>query len=365
MKNRTMQTPLVRVRERSNLPKGRGQLIRIGAFVFSLVVISVILLIMHYNPLAVFANMIYGAFGRNILIQETIKTAVPLLITALGLSLAFRMKVWNIGGEGQILIGAAAATAVSIYFSDFLGNVPLLLFMALAAVMAAGMYGAIPAACKARWGTNETLLTLMFNYIALRMVILLQNTESWQDTYNSYPKIRMLSLNSRLPKVFGVHIGWIIAIILAVFYYVYVSKTKHGYEIKVIGDSPRTAQYAGINTRKVMIRTMFLSAALCGLAGYLQVAGADGTLSDTTAGGIGFTAITVAWMAEQKPVGMVMVSLFISMLERGAASIQTEFLLPASFAEVMTGIMLLFLMGSEFFLRYQLVFRRREEKNDC
>ena len=150
-----------------------------------------------------------------------------------------------------------------------------------------------------------------------------------------------------------------IVILLMVLFYIYAKKTKQGFEIEVVGDSQNTARYAGISVRSSILRTMFLSAALCGLAGFLQVSGADGTLSDSTAGGMGFTAITVAWMAGINPVGMLVAALFISTLERGSSYIQTDFLIPASFADVMVGIILLFMMGCEFFIGYEIV-RRRE-----
>ncbi len=354
-----IKAPLLRIAQKSAHSGKQAGLIRLAALLCAMLAISIMFLAMGYNPITVFLSMLYGAFGKKIFIQETIKITIPLVITAMGLSLAFKMKLWNIGGEGQILIGGAAATAVSIYLSDSLPHGLLLLLMGIAAIMAAGFYGLIPAVCKAKWDTNETLLTLMSNYIALQFIILLQNTKSWQDTANSYPKIRMLDMNSRLPKVFGIHIGWIMVLILIFVYYCYINKTKQGFEIKVIGDSRNTARYAGINVRKVMLSTMYLSAALCGLAGFLQVSGADGTLSEATSGGMGFTAITVVWMSHMNPVGMLMIALFISMLERGSVRIQTTHLIPASFANVMIGIILLFLMGCEFFTQYKLVFRKK------
>lgn len=266
------------------------------------------------------------------------------------------MKFWNIGGEGQILIGGIAATAVSFIFGRSIPQWVLLSLMAAASIIMAGLYGMIPAVFKAKFKTNETLLTLMFNYIATQLIVMLQNTRSWQDAANNFPKVRMLDFYSRLPRVFGVHIGWIIALVMLALYYFYIQKTKHGYEIKVIGDSMETARYAGINASKVMIRTMFLSAALCGLAGFLQVAGADGTLSESTAGGVGFTAIMVAWMADMKPVRILIMSAFIAILNRGAGNLQTVYLIPSSFANIMIGIILLFMLGCEFFIKYKVSF---------
>lgn len=356
MRDKTARERVFRVVKRAEITKKKEILIRSCAFILAFAVVSVFLLAMRFNPFKVFGTMLDGAFGRNFLVRETVKGTVPLIITSVGLALAFKMKFWNIGGEGQILIGGIAATAVSFLFGETLPQWFLLLLMAAAAAAAAGLYGMIPAVFKAKFSANETLLTLMFNYIASQLIVMLQNTSSWQDAANNFPKIRMLSFYSRLPRVFGVHIGWIIALLLLVLYWVYTEKTKQGYELKVVGDSAQTARYAGISVSRVMIRTVFLSAALCGLAGFFQVAGADGTLSESTAGGVGFTAIMVVWMANMKPAGILFMSAFISVLNRGASNLQTVYLIPSSFADIMTGIILLFMLGCEFFIRYRVVF---------
>lgn len=361
MKNKKTNFRLLRVRKRAEITAAYVISVRLMAFILAFIVVGIILLVMGYNPFNVYVVMLKGAYGKEFLVRETVKGTIPLVITAIGLSLAFKMKFWNIGGEGQILIGGIAATAVSFALGKSIPAWILLTLMGIAAAVAAGVYGMIPAFFKAKFNTNETLLTLMFNYVATQLIALLQNTDSWQDPANNFPAVRMLDFYSRLPKVFGVHIGWIIALILLALYYIYIEKTKHGYEIKVVGDSTETARYAGINTAKVMIRTMFLSAALCGLAGYLQVAGADGTLSESTAGGVGFTAILVTWIANMNPVGILLVSAFISILNRGASNLQTVYLIPSSFASIMTGIIIMFMLGCEFFIRYSVVFDMRKE----
>jgi len=232
--------------------------------------------------------------------------------------------------------------------------------MMLAAIVAGGLYGLLPAVCKAKWGTNETLFTLMLNYIALAFIKYLMNGP-WKAPGSSYPKIAMLVPGARLTKVFGVHWGWILALILVVVSYIYFNKTKQGYEIAVVGESNNTARYAGINVGRVFRRTMFLSGALCGLVGMLQFAGSDFTITEGTAGGVGFTAITVAWLAKMNPAGMLVVSVFIAMLERGANAIQTQFKIPASAADLLIGIILFFMLGCEFFITYKLIGRGKEE----
>ncbi len=234
--------------------------------------------------------------------------------------------------------------------------------MFLAAVLVGGLYGIIPAIFKAKWNTNETLFTLMMNYIAIQVILFLQYQASWQAERTTFPKIRTLSATARLPKVFGIHIGWIIALAVVILSYLYMKKTKQGYEISVVGESPNTARYAGMNVSKIMIRTMFLSAALCGLVGFLQISGVDGTLTENTANGVGFTAITVAWLSHMNPFAMVLVSLFIAFLERGSSSIQTTHGIPSSAASLLTGLILFFMLGCEFFINYQVVFREKKQK---
>ena len=360
MENKKEKQRFARIIKRPYISDAHSLIIRVIAFVFSFIVASILLLCMHFNPFNVFAVMLKGAFGKEFLIRETVKGTIPLVITATGLSLAFRMKFWNIGAEGQILVGAVAAGAFGLFTAHIFPKIPLVILMMLAAIVAGGLYGLLPAVCKAKWGTNETLFTLMLNYIALAFIKYLMNGP-WKAPGSSYPKIAMLVPGARLTKVFGVHWGWILALILVVVSYIYFNKTKQGYEIAVVGESNNTARYAGINVGRVFRRTMFLSGALCGLVGMLQFAGSDFTITEGTAGGVGFTAITVAWLAKMNPAGMLVVSVFIAMLERGANAIQTQFKIPASAADLLIGIILFFMLGCEFFITYKLIGRGKEE----
>jgi simple sugar transport system permease protein len=270
------------------------------------------------------------------------------------------MKFWNIGAEGQILVGAMAASYFALFQADNMSRPLLLLTMALTGIIAGGIWGLIPAVFKAKWGTNETLFTLMLNYIALKFLGYLQNGP-WKDpNLRGFPKIAMFSEAAKLPKVMDVHIGWIIALILVGLVYLYLSRSKQGYEISVVGESTNTARYAGMNVGSIIMRTMFISGALAGLVGFIQVSGADYTLAETTAGGTGFTAITVAWLSKLNPAVMLFVSLVIAALEKGSNKIQTTFKIPASAAEVLTGIILFFMLGCEFFINYKLIFRGRK-----
>ena len=352
--------PWVRMVKRDKITSKKAWQIRGIAFLLSLLAGGVFILLLGHNPLAVYPAMIKGAWGSKTVIYETIKLAVPLLITAIGISFAFQMKFWNIGAEGQILVGAIGAGYFGLFTAHIFSKVILVTLMIIAGMLAGAIYGLVPALCKAKWGTNETLFTLMLNYIALAFVKYLMNGP-WKAPGSSFPKIAMLVRGGRLTKVLGVHWGWIVALILVVVAQIYFKKTKQGYEIAVVGESQSTAHYAGINVSHVLVRTMLLSGAICGLVGMFQFAGADYTITESTAGGVGFSAITVAWLAKMNPFGMLVVSIFIGMLERGAHAIQTQFKIPASAAELLIGLILFFMLGCEFFVTYRLVFKGKEK----
>ena len=272
------------------------------------------------------------------------------------------MRFWNIGAEGQITAGAIAATYFAIFQYDNLPGPLLLLVMFAAACLAGGIVGLVPAFCKAKWGTNETLFTLMLNYMALGIVKYLRTGPWCKPSSSGFPQIAMFGDNARLPNLFGVNIGWVIVLVLAVLMFVYMRYTKHGYEISVVGESERTARYAGMNVERITMRTMFLSGAIAGLVGYLIVAGASYTLTDTTAGGYGFTAITVAWLAGLNPFAMIVIAAFLAILTKGSNTIQTNFKIPASASEVLIGLILFGMLGCEFFINSKLVFRGGKKK---
>jgi len=356
-----MKVPLIRIAQRNAIPAHKAWLIRAGGFLTALLAGSVLILVLGENPFAVYAEMIDSAFGSQVGFRQTIRIATPLLGAALAVGLAFKMRFWNIGAEGQILIGGIVAS----YFALFhLGNMPapiLLVVMGLTAAIAGGIWGLIPAFFRAKWGTNETLFTLMLNYVALGFVFYLQSLSSWQADATGHPQIARFDRLVRLPQLFGVHIGWVIVLVLVVLVYLYLMHSKHGYQIGVVGESENTARYAGMNVGKIIMRTMFISGAIAGFVGYLQVSGADFTLNETTAGGVGFTAIIVAWIAHLKPPVMILVALFIATLERGALRIQTVFAIPATIASILIGIILFFMLACEFFVRYHVIFRTRKE----
>jgi ABC-type uncharacterized transport system permease subunit len=351
--------PFVRLAKRDDLSSGKKWGIRIGAIVLALLVGSIFVAVLGHNPIAVYQDIITGSLGSATARKATIRVCIPLLGTALAIAPAFRMRFWNIGAEGQIMAGGIAATYFALFFNDQMSKPVLLLVMALAAVVIGGLWGLIPAFFKARWGTNETLFTLMLNYIALGIEAYLQNGP-WKDPKGTgFPIIAMFGQNARLPKVMGVHIGWIVVIALTIGMFVYLNYSKHGYEISVVGESEQTARYAGMNVGKVIMRTMFLSGAIAGLMGFLVVSGADYTLNTGTSGGVGFTAITVAWLGHLNPFAMVLIAGLLAILAKGSNTIQTNFKIPASAADVLSAIILFFMLGCEFFINYRMIFRKK------
>ncbi len=356
--------PLIRMTKRGSISTAQKVFVYVVSFLSALLVGAFMLLAIGKNPLLAYRDMVVGSFGSSIYLGETIRLAIPLLIAGVAVGFAFKMKFWNIGAEGQILAGGIFCSYLvihSINNGNYWGKVPLHLVMIILAMAGGALFGFLPAYFKTKWGTNETLFTLMLNYIAIQYVIYLQSLRSWQHPQSTFPKILDFAgpTDNRimLPRLFGVHIGWVFALAIAITAYFYLTKTKHGYEIAVVGDSLNTARYAGMNTRWIQIRTLLISGAICGFAGYLQVAGANHTLTETTAGGIGFTAITVAWLSKLNPFIMIPISVFIAMLQKGSLFIQMTMGIPASAAELLTGLILFFMLGSEFFIQYRLVFR--------
>lgn len=356
--NSKSKQPLMRTVKRAERSKMDILKLRIIAFVLALFAGGLFILLIGYNPAQLYGTIISGAFRSEMAIQATIKFMIPLLISALGITLAFKMKFWNIGAEGQIIMGAIFAS----YFALFHSNWPhflLLLVMFVAGFIGGGLWGLIPAYFKSRFNTNETLFTLMLNYIALHIISFLRDGP-WKDPGSSgFPKIARFNANAHIDKIFGVQFGWIIALFLVVVVFIYIRNTKQGYEINVVGVSQATAKYSGMNVKKIILRTMALSGGICGITGMIQATGSDMTLAASVAGGVGFTAIIVAWLANLNPFGILMVSFLFSVLEKGSSVMQSTYGLSTYSASVLQGIILFFILGCEFYIRYKFVFRSK------
>lgn len=359
--------PLVRLAKRDTLPRAKRWIIRGAALIFALLLGGILIAAISgegnffQRIFAAYHTIIDGALGKPSAIRQTVKLAIPLLGCALAIAPCFKMRFWNIGAEGQITAGATAATYIALFWADKLPSVMVLPVMALAGAIGGGLWGLVPAFFKAKWGTNETLFTLMMNYIIIGFVKWLQGGP-WEKMPRGSQQIVQFESVAQLPKVAGVYCGWIIVLVLTVLMFLYMKYTKQGYEIAVVGESENTARYAGMNVGKIIMRTMFLSGAISGLVGFMLVSGANGTLYDGVAAGVGFTAITVAWLSQLNPFGMVAVSGLLAVLERGADTLQTRMGVPASISDIMTGLVLFCMLGCEFFINYRLIFRGHEHK---
>ena len=297
--------------------------IRVASIVFALIVGGLLLLALGYSPLKAYGTIIDGSLGSKTFVRQTIKIAIPLLGCALAIAPCFKMHFWNIGAEGQITAGAIGATFFALKFGKTMPQLPLLLIMAVAAILCGGLWALIPAFFKAKWNTNETLFTLMMNYIIIGVVKWLQGGP-WEAPPSGSQMIAQFADNAKLPSVLGVHCGWIIVLVLTVLMFIYMRYTKHGYEIAVIGDSSNTARYAGMNVGRIMMRTMFLSGSISGLVGFIIVSGANHTLYDGVAGGVGFTAISVAWLAQLNPFAMIIIASMLAVLTKGSQTLNTR-----------------------------------------
>ena len=353
-----MNEPLIRVVKKAELGRTETVILRLEAIALAIVAGGLFILCIGQNPFVIYKTIIEGAFRSAMALQATVKIMIPLLISSLGVTLAFKMKFWNIGAEGQIIAGAICASYFALWHSDW-NHWVLIAVMFAAGIIGGGIWGLIPAFFKTRFGTNETLFTLMLNYIALHIISYLQEGP-WRDLEaQGFAKIARFDKNASLDKVFGVQFGWIIALVLVAAVFVYLKYSKQGYEISVVGESQETARYAGMNVRRIVLRTMFLSGAVCGIAGMVQATGSDITLTTAVAGGVGFTAIIVAWLTQLNPVMILVVSFLFSVLEKGSSVVQSNYGLSVDCADVLQGIILFFILGCELFVRYKFVFRKQ------
>ncbi len=363
--NKPNRVPLVHISKRGAIKWYAVLAVRIAAILLALIVCAVVTMALTgENPLSIYATMFKGAFGTSRKIWNLCQNLALLLCVSLAVTPAFKMKFWNIGAEGQVLIGGLATAACMICLADKLPNWLVIILMIVSSIVAGAIWGGIPALFKAKWNTNETLFTLMMNYVATQLVAYFVIV--WEMPKGS-GKIGIINQSTEfgwLPQIgdYKYLLNIIVVAVIVIAMYVYLNYTKHGYEISVVGESERTARYVGIKVERVIIRTMLLSGAVCGIAGLLLVGGTDHTITTTIAGGRGFTAVMVSWMAKFNPVVMILTSFLLVFLDRGASEISTVFGLNQSFSDILTGIILFFIIGSEFFISYKINFRSRSER---
>ena len=360
----TSREPLLRLAKRDGISRSKAYAIRIIAVLMSLIVSGIFIFsVTKLNPIAVYEAIFDGAFGTSRRSWVTIRDTMMLLCIGIGLAPAFKMKFWNIGAEGQVLIGGVITAGLMRALGSSVPTPVLLVIMAVVSLLAGCVWGIIPATFKAKWGTNETLFTLMMNYVAIQITSYC--VALWENPIgsNSVGVINQQTKAGWFPEIFGQTYGLNVVLVLAltVGMYIYLKYSKQGYEISVVGDSENTARYAGISVKKVTIRTMAISGAICGLAGFIAVAGSSHTISTSTAGGRGFTAIIVAWLAQFNTFVMVLISLLLVFLQKGAIQIASQFNLNDYASNIISGIILFFILGSEFFINYRVILRGRKE----
>ncbi len=359
--NTVIREPLIRLAKRDGVPMKKKVGIRAAAIVLALIIDAVfIVLVTGLDPIRVYIEMFKGTFETSLRFMWAMRDMVSLLCIGIALAPAFKMRFWNIGAEGQVLMGGFA-TALCMMYGQGLPTPVLFLVMLVTSVLCGAIWGMVPAVFKARWNTNETLFTLMMNYVAIQLVAYATNILRGQAS--SLGTINMGTKIGWFPKLAGhdFTLNIIIVAVLTVVMFIYLKYTKHGYEISVVGESENTARYAGIDVAKVTIRTMLISGAICGLCGFIIVAGNKHTIATNTAGGNGFTAIIVAWLAKFNTFYMALISFMLIFLEKGAGQIASSFGLNDYITDIISGIILFCILGSEFFINYRLIFRRHHD----
>lgn len=354
---------MIRIQKRASMPLWASILVRLAAILAALIINGLLIYsVTKMNPLKVYETMINGVFGTERRIWSSVKDIMMLLCVGVGLAPAFKMKFWNIGAEGQILLGGIASAACMIYLHS-LPNALLLIIMFIASAMAGGLWSFGPAIAKAKLNANETLFTLMMNYIAIHLTAFF--VTFWEQSYGvgSVGIINQSTHKGWLPPLFSQEYGLnvVLVLLLVVLVFCYLRYTKQGYEIAVVGGSQNTAKYAGINVPRVTVRTVAISGAICGIAGFITVAGQAHTISTTISDGRGFVAIIVAWLAKFNTFVMMLIAFLLVFLEHGAVEIASRFQISEDLSKMIMGVILFFILGSEFFINYRLGVRAAEK----
>ena len=360
-------TPLFHIRKRGMLKWYQVWKIRLIAILLALIVDAVITtLVTGLNPIDVYATIFKGSFGTPRKFWVMMQNVAIMLCVSIAITPAYKMRFWNVGGEGQILIGALVSAACMILLGNKLPSWLIIVLSFMLSTLAGAIWALIPALFNAKLNNNYNLLKLIINYVATQLVAFF--IIKWEVPKGA-GKIGIINQSTEsgwLPTIFDNKylLNILIVFVLTILVHIYLRYSKHGYELSVVGESERTARYIGLNVEKVIMRTLLLSGALCGIAGFLLVAGTNHTVTTTIAGGRGFTAVMVAWLANFKPLGMIITSFLIIFMDRGAGDISSNFGLNASFSDIITGIILFFIIASEFFIRYEIVWRKKENKEE-
>lgn len=340
--------------KRLQVPTWINLLVPVVSVVFALLFSAIFLKLTGESPIEVYSVMGRSAFGSSYGWSETIVKAIPLMMASFGVAMAFKMVIWNIGAEGQILLGALAATGVALALPD-LPRVLLLIIMTLAAMLAGGLWALIPGIAKAKWNVNEVITSLLLNYVAINLIDYFVYG-SWKSASGmGFPETDIISKNAWLPTLGSgrVHLGIVFALLIGVGLYVLLNRTRWGYEIKIIGENRDVARYSGMNITRNIILVMFLSGALAALGGMFEVSGVLHKLDPHLSIGLGYSAIIVAWLSRLNPFVIMVVSMLFGGLINGGYSIQMIGT-PAATATMLQGAILFFVLGGDIFARYRI-----------
>jgi len=367
VKARQPHEPLIHITKRDDCGFFKSAVVHLIGIAVALVLSSLLIIaVTGQNPIELFKSMVEGVFGTPIANSglnkkyvESLHIVAILLCISLAVTPAFKMKFWNIGAEGQVLMGCLASAYCMIEFGGQFDNNTLLIIMVISSVLMGAIWAVIPAICKALWNTNETLFTLMMNYVAMTLVtyfIMVKDKSGRSD---------LGIINERtgygyLPNLFERNYIYNILIVAGVtlLMFIYLKYSKQGYEISVVGESENTARYIGINVKKVIIRTVAISGAICGLVGFMLIAGDKHSIKEDIVGGQGFTAIMVSWMAAFNPILMIPVSMLIVFLSVGSKFATSAFKLDNSIGDILAAIVIFSIIACEFFIRYKVNFRK-------
>ena len=362
------QFPLkLSIEPREQIPRWLPAAISFGALVLALIIGAVILALAGGNPLAAYAQIARSSFGGIDVFSDTLVKATPLILVGLACTLAFRMRLWNIGAEGQFFMGAWGASAVVLLplVSDTTPSWIVIALMLIAGMIAGAAWGFIPGILKSRFNVNEIISTLMLNYIAI----------AWNDFFifgvwseggfqmsKTFPRNawlpRLADYAKQVPAFSGLttHFGLVFALVATVAIWLILNHSRWGYEIRLIGDNKRAAEYAGVPIKRQIVLVMMLSGALAGLAGMSEISGVVHRLQGQISPGYGFTGIIVAWLAKLNPFAVILVAILFGALILAGREIQ-----PSGIPKLIQGIVLMCLIASDFLLRYRVRLRRSEK----
>lgn len=349
-----VREPLFHLVKRTDSNPKRAWLIRIAAFVFSVLLCAIVTVGVTGEGFDFFFKYFFkGVFGSGLQVWDALRETAILLLLALAVTPCFKMKFWNIGGEGQVLMGALGCAVITYFLGGKVSDAGTIILAFLMSLVFGMAWAVIPALFKAKWNTNETLLTLMMNYIATCLVsyfIKKVKPNGTGDLSFSSGVVSPIAGNEYILTII------IVAVITALIA-IYLKYSKHGYELTVVGESPNTARYIGINSKKVIIRTLILCGLMCGIAGFLLVSVKNHSINPSAVNGRGFTGVLVSWLAHFNPLAMVLTSFLVVFINNGASEVGTYGRLGTSYPSVMTGIFFLCIIATEFFINYKVMFK--------